>query len=58
MDLYFYAIPFEIYDVMYDITTIPKGTLFKTNLQFFAYHVTDAEMFYEITISLINSLIL
>ena len=44
--LSFYAIPLLIYDVMYDITTIPEGTQLSSCLKLLTYHVTGAEMFY------------
>ena len=48
--LLFYAIPLSIYDVIYDITT--------TFLQLLTNYVANAEMFYELTLTLIRLLIL
>ena len=54
--LSFYAIPLLINDVTYDITTIGYPVINISTVV--GIHVTDSEMFYEITISLISSLIL
>ena len=44
-----YVIPSSVYDAMYNITTKPK-----TFLQQSAYHVTNAEMLYELSTSWIT----